>query len=162
MSTKGWSIQSSKLKIKFAQLLGCFNAVFEGEYFRGHLASKSAVRIGPNIRRYKIHKPVGFSELAISHTQQVQLLHYDCVNIDDWKMKWDRRIDGSGHTKSLRQNRKQQKEDYQNARAGSGSQLSKLYKKMHVLHKREFIQLYLLRMLSVVKLDKALFDKPAG
>ncbi|GGK80891.1 glycosyltransferase family 2 protein [Amphritea balenae] len=146
---------SSNKKINIAKLLLCSNAIYNDEYFRGHTRSKTAVRISPKVKRYKIHRHKGHERLIVRHTKDIQLLHYDCVGINDWKVKWDRRIDGTGKSTTIRKNRKQQLNEYINAK--EKNTLSSLYKRMHRLRKSEYLQLFSLRMITQVKLNKELF-----
>ena len=153
--------EPQKIQIKIATKLGCSQAIFDGEYFRGHTASKSAVRIIPEFKnKYKIHSPESLPGITVVNTDLIQLLHFDCVSIDDWKLKWDRRIDGTGLAINMRDNRKKQMSLYEKAKKEGHESLSLLFNKMHNIRKRERPILYILGMLTRIKIDKRLFDVP--
>ena len=144
-------------KIHRAKRYGCRNAIYKNKYLKGHFLSKCAVRISPAIKKYRIHSHIGVEPITPQHTTDVQLLHYDCIDIVDWKGKWDSRLRHSNHAMGLGKNRQSQREEYENAKQTSDKALSKLYKRMHMLHKREIVQLFLLRMLTFIRIDKTLF-----
>lgn len=154
--------KARKLQISVAQRFGCSNAIFDGEYFRGHTASKAAVRIIPKMKgEYGIHGPKKSLCNRVGKTDKIQLLHFDCVSIDEWKMKWDRRIDGTGMALRMRDNRKDQMLLYENAKKEGNETLSIMFNKMHNIRKKERPILYVLGMLTRINLDKRLFDLPA-
>lgn len=151
-----------KLQVIVAERLGCSNAIFDGEYFRGHTASKTAVRITPHMEgNYGIHGPKKLLGNTVVNTDAIQLLHFDCVDIDEWKIKWDRRIDGTGMALHMRDNRKKQMLLYENAKKEGNESLSIMFNKMHNIQKRERLILYILGMLTRINIDKRLFDVPA-
>jgi len=150
--------KASDVQILLAKKLGCSNAIFDGEYFRSHTASKMAIKISNNINKYGIHEPLTDNMIVIEDTKKIQLLHYDCVDIDTWKLKWDRRLDGSGKAIDMRDNRKSQLLLYKKAKREGELQLSILFMKMHGIRRRERWLLYLLGMLKPVKLNYRLFE----
>jgi hypothetical protein len=79
---------------KRARRLGCGGAFVGGEYFRGHEASKTAVRVSANIDRLGIHGPqTKGQKLPVARTNEIRLLHFDSIGVASWKGKWTQRID---------------------------------------------------------------------
>ncbi len=148
-----------KAQIFAAKLLGCSDAIFDGEYFRGHKSSKRAIKLSPKIRRIGIHGPSDYDKSIINkRTSKIRLLHYDCVGFDDWNSKWGRRLDGSGRATDMRTNRDKQFQEYIQARDKGDEELRRTYRRLQVIPKRERPILFLLGMLKTVTLDKALFS----
>lgn len=151
--------KANNIQKRIVKLLRCSNLIFEDEFFRGHSSSKMAVKISPKIKKYGIHGPHYQSDIDIKNTNLIQLLHYDCVGIEDWKRKWDSRLDGSARASHLSNKRKKQLLLYKKAKEEGEEQLTVLYRRLHTIGKRERSILYLLRMLTPIKLDKRLFEK---
>lgn len=136
-------------KIETAFKYGCKNAIFQGEYFRGHLDSKAFVKIGPKIKKYGIHYPMECDEgVLVRQTEDIKLLHYDCVSFEAWNLKWNRRLDGSALAKKMRKNRKTQFQEFEQAKNQGHDQLQSLFRRMHIVSKKEKIVLRLLGMLE--------------
>ncbi len=150
--------KSNQLQITLAKILGCSNAIYDGEYLRGHRLSKIAVRISKKIDQYRIHKVLGSKDLIREETKKIQLLHYDGVGMDSWKLKWDRRLDGTAKEISLRDNRKKQMRLYKNAKQNGNIELKSLFKRMHFIPEQEKKYLYILGMLKKIKLKPELFE----
>lgn len=151
--------EGRRIAIRFAKKLGFLQAFFDGEYFRGHTSSKTAVRIIPEFKgRYGIHGPEKSLRATVSNSESIRLLHFDCVSIDEWKLKWDRRIDGTGLALRMRDNRIKQMKLYENAKREGHKSLSLLFNRMHRINKRDQIILTILGMLTRIKLDRSLFD----
>ena len=149
----------NKIQLLLARIFPCPSAIFDGQYFRGHTRSKMAVRISDKIEKYEIHgakKRDG--KLVVENTKAIELLHYDCVGIDNWKLKWDRRLDGSGKAIDMRANREKQFLLYSKAKADGENQLSLLYKRMHLLPIRERVLLYIIGLLKQGGVDDKLFE----
>lgn len=150
------------IQTSLAKKLGCSKAIFNNEYFRGHTASKAAVRMKPEMAgSYDIHAPKSSLNSAVVTTDAIKLLHFDCVTINEWKMKWDRRLDGTGTALQMRDNRKKQMLLYQSAKDAGEISLSLLFNQMHNIRRRERPVLYILGMLTRVHLDEKLFEMPA-
>lgn len=149
---------ANKIQLWLAEKIGCSNAIFDGEYFRGHTASKMALKISPKIKEYGIHGPQKGSGIAIENTKNIQLLHFDCVDIDSWKLKLDRQLDGSAKANTWRDNRRRQLFLYKKAKEEGDLQLSALFRKMRSIGKRERIVLTLLGMLKSINLNQKLFE----
>ncbi len=151
--------QSRKEIVKLASKTGFFKAFFDGEFFRGHTASKAAVRIKPEFNNlYSIHGVDRTVAASQEITKFIQLLHYDCVSLDDWRTKWDRRLDGSGIAVGMRSNRQRQMEFYKKAKDKNDNSLSELFNRLHNVRRRERPFLYVFNMLTRVNLDTNLFD----
>ncbi len=150
-----------RFRSRLAMLFGCSGALFEGEYFRAHAASKAAVRISPKITRLKLHGPKVEKGGAIteSKTTLVSLLHYDCVGIDAWNTKWRRRIDGSATAVRIRPNRKKQLELFKEA-FGKENEEILLYSRLHKISRYQRFILRIFGLLKVIKLKDELFLRP--
>jgi hypothetical protein len=138
----------------------CKQALYNGEYFRAHLGSKSAVRVSAPMRRMHIHRAFGpKNSLVIKDTRTIKLLHYDCCEYEAWKTKCLRRLDGTAPiTESfVRENRKQQLADFQNTYNAGAEQLIELYKRMYFIPDNEKIKLISIGVLSQIDLDDRMF-----
>lgn len=151
--------QSRKKIVRFARKTGFFSAFFDGEFFRGHTMSKSAIRIKPEFKhQYGIHgldKSVKASKI---NTDAIQLLHFDCVSFDAWKTKWDRRLDGTGVAAGMRPNRRKQMQYYQTAKSEGEVSPIALFNRLHNIRSIERPFLYLFNMIKRVRLQSDLFE----
>jgi len=139
------------LQIRMAKLLGCRRSIYNNEYLRGHLKSKMAIKLNSKIRKFGIHGPIDFDDsITIIDTKKIQLLHYDCVGIENWKLKWSRRLDGSATAEKMRGNRNEQFMAYTRAAKIGNTELSKVYQKIHTIPVYEKIVLFALGMLTRV------------
>lgn len=152
--------ESSEIKIKAARLLGCSQIIYRNEYFRGHTASKVAVKIGSNIRIHGVHGPREYDRATITivNTCDIALLHFDCVGFDSWNAKWGGRHDSSCNSTTMRENRQHQLEAYGHAKSRNMDALTKLYKRLHIIHGYEKGILFMLGMLTRVSVDRGLFQ----
>lgn len=154
-----FKVPSSSTQCKWAERLGCRHAIYQHEYFRGHLASKIAVRVNGAVSEMGIHNPKQVSAHAIEHkTADVLLLHYDCVGFRTWQNKWAGRISGEAKALRMRSNRKQQLVDFEQSVLQGHSSLERLYRSMYVVSGYEKIVLWLLGMICVIRLDVRNFD----
>ena len=113
---------------------------------------------------YGIHGPNEYDRntTIIENTREIGLLHFDCVGFESWTTKWGRRLDGSSKSLSLRPNRVNQLQAFTQANQKGNKALRNLYKRFHVIPVREKGILFLLGMLTRVKLDPSLFENPRG
>jgi hypothetical protein len=149
----------NQFQIRLARKLGCSHSFFQGEYFRAHTASKMIVRIAPTIAKYTIHNAEkSDGELLVEYTNSIELLHYDCIGLPNWKMKWDRRLDGSGRATQMRANRQSQLSLYREAKFSGERQLSLLYRRLYFISTRERLILYSIGLLKRINLRRALFN----
>ncbi len=163
-----FKINANPKRVKLARLLGCFNAIYDGEYFRGHLASKTATRLDADVRQHGIHGPSGFDKTLIrKRTKDIALLHFDCIGMVDWAAKCESRIQTSATTNTdelaptgNRPNRKNQFWQYVAAKQQGNEALTKLYRKLYIIPRRERLILKALNMLCTVRLDRSLFQDP--
>ena len=140
-----------------ARLLGCRRALYLGRYFRGHLTSKAAVRISDRIVDLGIHGPDTCpDDLRITATDQLVLLHYDCIGFDNWRRKWSRRTDGSATAQYLGGNRLKQMQAFAAAESQGEAALRTLYRRLHVIPPYEQAVLRRLGMLEQIKLPHLL------
>lgn len=123
--------------------------LFEDEYFRGHSASKVAVRLNSNIRLMGIHGPQRPKRMPELRTEQIALLHYDCIGIDDWKRKWSRRIDASGTATEMRAARSRQLALFKQAYGNEASERA-LYSRLHKVSEQQKRLLMSLGLLTVI------------
>jgi Glycosyl transferase family 2 len=146
---------------KIAKVLGCKSVFFLDEYFRGHGASKAAVRISSKIRSLGLHGPkvtaAGASIIEIT-APSIVLLHYDCVGIEAWRTKWRRRMDGSGTAIRIRTNRREQFEYFKRV-CGDKYAERMIYNKLHRISRYQHFVLRMCGLIKVVKLNSRLFDR---
>ncbi len=149
-----FKIKSGSKKIKLAKALGCNQAIYNNEYFRGHTASKMFVKISPKIRQYGNHRVKEHEgTLDVITSKKIILLHYDCVGINNWRIKWDARVITQGKANNMRTNRIQQYKEYESAQQLGENAQKKLFTRMHCINNYEKLILFMLRMLRVIKLD---------
>lgn len=140
------------IQLRLARWLGCKRAIFNGQYFRGHLASKVAVRITDKIKSLAIHGPQQVDgPLSLQTTREVKLLHFDCIGFAAWKRKWSRRLDGSATATNMRGNRQQQYAKFIQAFAQGDEALLQLYQQLQVIPAYEKRILTMLGMLIRLK-----------
>lgn len=152
--------EPSDVKIKAAKMLGCSQAFFKDEYFRGHTASKMAVKLSQKIQKHGVHGPREYDKNStiFSNTNEISLLHFDCVGFDNWNTKWGSRHDGTCKSVTMRENRKNQLRAYSQAKQEGQKALSDLFKRLQVIPRRDKIVLTLIGMLQRVKLEQSLFQ----
>jgi len=144
----------NNFQLTMARLFRCSSALYNGSYFRGHVRSKMAVRISDKIKKYGNHMPEDYdASLKIVDTKEISLLHFDCVGFDDWKKKWSYRLDGTGRADRIKGARVLQFNEYIRANSEGDEALALLYRRLHVLPKREKIILFLLGMLKKIPVD---------
>ena len=146
-------------KVLLAKLLGCRNAFYRGEYFRGHSRSKVAVRTQAKLKRMGNHIPEEWPDqpLTLVATDEVKLLHYDCVGLEAWQEKWAQRLDGS-ITVDMRTNRNRQLEDFGRALAGGDRDLSRWYRRIYFISAYERWVLSKLGLLTTVEIERVRFE----
>lgn len=143
----------SPKRLKIASLLGCRGVLFQNEYFRGHLASKLAIKVNSQIKEIKIHNIVmEEGEPNIKKVNDIKLLHFDCIGIDNWRQKWERRIDGSGRAAEMRGNRQAQMEYYIEAKEAGSDTLQKAYLNMYGIPKYQQLVLMILGLLERIRI----------
>lgn len=130
------------------------DVLFEGEYFRAHTASKVAVRLNSRIKQMGIHGPER-QRMSEVKTQDIILLHYDCIGIEDWKRKWLRRLDSSGTAAGMRSARTRQLDLFKQAH-GDESKERDLYGRLHKVSERQKQLLLTLGLMKVIRLDPAM------
>ena len=156
---------ASPLKQRVAKTFGCKRAFFGGLFFRGHVASKSAVSLEADVKSLEIHSGT-LADPSIENTNRIKLLHFDCCGMDAWKTKWTRRLDGTATSNSLtvgKHNRYLQFEAFSTAHnEKSGRALLDLYRRLYVVPSSAKHILGLLGMVERIHIDAELFDKPLG
>ena len=145
----------SEKRIALAKALGCSSVLFNGEYFRGHLASKLAIRVSSNVSRIKIHNvEMKKGEAAIVRAKHILLLHFDSIGVHNWQQKWDRRVDGTGKASEMRGNRKKQLDFYLQAKKGGPKVIERSYLKLYGINFFQKRLLLLLGMLQIINLKE--------
>jgi hypothetical protein len=139
------------------ETLGCGDLFFEGQYFRGHTASKVAVRTSAKIEWMGIHR-VERPNFAAVKTNEIILLHFDGVGIDDWKTKWTRRLDHSGRAARMGPHRVKQLELFRRAYGNTANEMA-LYSKLYKLSDHQKNVLLQHGLLSMIALDHKSFDR---
>ncbi|MGD2055608.1 MAG: glycosyltransferase family 2 protein [Gammaproteobacteria bacterium] len=147
------------------------NALFLGEYFRGHKSSKSAVRLSAPVGSMGLSSPVRATTepgqlgdarvLVVKEFRALKLLHFDCCDYEAWKNKWERRIDGTATASYMRPNRKRQLEEFRNIYTNNSGALVDLYKRMYFLDEDARQFLMNLGVLARFRIDGNLFAAPA-
>lgn len=154
----------SSQREKLAQKLGCNKCFFANRYFRGHIASKTAVRVNSDIISLNIHLPVMASGPFVpENTRRIKLLHFDCCGFDAWKRKWTLRLDDKPDSWQMRTpERNMQFQAFQNAFSGKNKKddLLAVYRLLHFIPPYERLILRCLDMLTSIRLDKRFFRGP--
>jgi hypothetical protein len=152
----------TKTQQSLARTLGCRNAFYREEYFRGHLVSKSAVRVNSSITRMGIHSPeADANAVKAAITKKIVLLHFDSHDFERWKLKWEQRSSGQTKVVRIRSNRQHQLEAFASAHQQGDAALRRLYRTLCCIPAYEILILRLLRMLEAVRLEPQLFE-PSG
>ncbi len=100
--------------------------------FLGHIIGKSIIRTGASNYRFETtHRPVFDDESRIAKTNQLKLLHYDCLTIDEWAQKWRKRFQ-EGVIVKMRSKRHGQLAEIEIAQKMSDRNLEKLYRTYHL------------------------------
>ncbi|HHJ16541.1 MAG TPA: hypothetical protein ENJ80_07575 [Gammaproteobacteria bacterium] len=138
-------------------------ALYHGEYFRGHTGSKSAVRLDSPVKSLHIHFPIESVEnLTVRQSNDIVLLHYDCCDFAAWQRKCVRRIDGTAAiTRTfVRPNRQLQLKEFTEAYQEGHKKMLELYKRMYFIPKKERATLEDLGLLVRIVINNRLFDSP--
>jgi hypothetical protein len=133
--------------------------LFEGEYFRGHSASKVAIRIKALRGRVGIHKPTG-PEIEEERTNKIILLHFDCVGVAAWAKKWSMRIDSSGPS-NMRKNRREQMSMFAGGRAVPET-VREDYDRLYVVTPQQTEAALRRGIMKTIRIDPSRFERPAG
>jgi hypothetical protein len=155
-----FKVPSGKIRIRLAKLFGCKSAIYENRYFRGHGGSKSLVRMSAagKIHEYSSHGPRRYDRsLKKRRTSKIELLHYDCIGIENWMEKWNLRTSGSLRSTRMGRARRLQCDSYLKAKENGADALSALYNGTFVIPPREVKLLGRLGMVRRIELDPALF-----
>ena len=143
---------------RMALLLRCHGTFFEGAYFRGHTASKTAVRLGPGITRMGVHAPITREGMVRESTGRLSLLHFGCIGLAEWVRKWERRVDGTAVSAGISSSRSKQFDYYLEARSAGDLALRKAYSRLYLLSRYQRFILRLLGMTTTIRLDQRLFE----
>ncbi len=144
---------------RLARLLGCRKAFFGGQYFRGHSASKMAVRMTDKVVEIGIHWPTKTrEELTIERPNDLILLHFDCVGYDNWHQKWNNILQSYGpvpnpHHPPFRQ--KQFMLFCGAAEKGGDEAIRELYLELHTIPEKEKRVLRMLGLMTSMDLNDA-------
>jgi hypothetical protein len=143
--------------------LGCPQAFFEGEFFRGHTASKCAVRLDAGIEWMTVHgpaRPKVTPETSIL-TEQIELLHFDNIGFDSWRDKWAKRLTEPPHISGVTMNRERQRLLFEQAYGNAPDELA-LYSRLCKIPDREKRILMDHGLLSVITLPPEMFENPGS
>lgn len=152
----------TRVQLLAAKICGCTSSFHADSYFRGHTASKMAFNVNSKIIEFGVHGPNKCRRgTSIKNARSIRLLHYDCIGIDVWKSKWDRRIDASGKVidfSVMSRTRAEQFRTYRQTKQTGIEELSRLYTRLYMIPEHEKAILFRLGMLKEIKLDRTLFE----
>ena len=155
---------SSDTRKKWARMLGCRKFFYAGRYFRGHAASKNAVRTNLDIAGLGIHRPIMMdADEPIADTRRIKLLHFDCCGLDAWKTKWLQRLRDTPESSRRRSPaRNMQLKEFRNAYAGPNREekLLELYNRLYGFPRYEKMILSGLNMLTRIRINQTWFEGP--
>lgn len=156
-----FKVPASPAKCALLHRLGC-RIIYDGEYFRGHDASKCAVRCAWDIAAMAIHAPVAKPTAPGRRMEspRISLLHYDCSGFDAWKDKWRHMV--TPQDRGMRPNRRAQLDDFRAAwrafeQERDDRALRRLYRGLNVPSLYQRMLLKVLGMTERVALDRRLF-----
>lgn len=150
-----FKVPPGRLQHAAARLLGCRRAIRHGDFFRGHRESKTLVRLGGRVRRMGIHKPLECEAGArIEWTDEIQLLHFDCIGFEDWNAKWSDRLNGDSFGRGIRPARQAQFADYVDAARQGLEARRELFRETQMIPSREAAILHRLGLLETIDLDR--------
>ncbi|PLX78593.1 MAG: hypothetical protein C0616_14240 [Desulfuromonas sp.] len=151
--------QCGRLKIALARLLGCSRAIIDQNYFRGHLASKMAIKLNDKTTEIGIHGPSKHCPDLKTHlSKTLLLLHYDCIGFKNWSSKWGMRTKSIGEGHVMRKHRLEQFNDFILSQKQGDEAPRALYERLHVIPQREIIILSLLGMTKQIVIHDSLFS----
>jgi hypothetical protein len=148
--------------IAIARVMGCHRA-FKYGYFRGHTIGKTATRVLSSVASLEIHLPIARDgrELRITTSSDAFTLHFDCCTIADWKLKWKRRLEGTGLASRMRESRRRQFSDFFAAyQSGSEARMVLEYRQQWIISSYEKMILRGLGLLRRVRLRDGVFLSP--
>jgi hypothetical protein len=146
---------------RLAQLLGCRIAYFNGEYFRGHIASKAAYRVSSPVQLTDTHGPLASTaDVIVEQTKEILLLHYDCVDFKTWERKWRIRLDDDSALIALRGNRKRQVALFKDASEQGEDAVRQVYRRLYMMPRYERFVLSVLGLLRKRVIDPEAFRQP--
>ena len=111
------------------------------------------VKLSSKIRTHGVHGPKEYDRKTTSfeNTNEVALLHFDCVGFDSWNRKWGSRASGSCLLVTMRENREQQLQSYIQAKEAGCLAQAELYKRLHIITGYEKGVLFLLAALPLLQ-----------
>jgi hypothetical protein len=140
-------------RLWLARMLSCRRAFYRGEYIRGHTASKVFIRMSDKIGKMtSSHGPQRRPGVVEERTRRIQLLHFDCVGLENWRNKWENRAHPANVATEMRTNRIQQFQDYLRARDEGEQAVTALYDRVQTIPEREKVILSSLGMLTRIDL----------
>ena len=152
--------QRSIWRARLAQLLGARSSIRHGRFFRAHQGSKSAVRANLEGVELGIHRPLVRDQiLSVAETNDVRVLHFDCIGYLDWNRKWSRRLDGTGTATRMKEGRRKQLEQYQESSEKGEAASRDLYRRTYMIPRYDWLVLTGLGLLETVELDLLAAEK---
>jgi len=122
------------------------------EGFLGHLVGKNIFRTDVEYSEMDMHAPILAPGFTRKRTEAIVLLHFDCMQFDDWKKKWELRFSGRA-IPNMRQKRARQYEQIRQAAEAGDIRLRNLY---HRYYLYENWHLRLGRLMGVIDRPKRL------
>jgi|GEM_PF-2111676 len=157
-------VRSWNRRKRLYQLLrGNFNDI-GNNFLMGHTHGKAATRTTADIQQIGNHLPITREEskLNIKLSEKVFLLHFDCQGYEEWKAKWESRINGSAQFQTERFSRQRQKQMqlFEKALSENEEKLKILYNKIYNVSMLDKTLLRMVGLIKKIKLDEKLFNSP--
>jgi hypothetical protein len=147
-------------KRRLAKLLGC-SSVKGSKFLYGHQNGKSAIRVGTKVETVGTHFPIPEDENIpnISVSEDFFLLHYDCLGLNRWKRKWEKRFSGENFHNPAEHSRQRLDLMSQIEKAVKNDEsIRKLYQDLYYLSRYEMTLLPTLGLVRRIQLPGELFD----
>ncbi len=157
------SSNRSKKIVKEAALnavLGNKRKFTRGGFF-GHIEGKSFYRLRHSLAEYNHHKPIPASpKTRVLNSGSIFILHFDCPEFNEWKMRWHRRIFGETNAINISVKRQKQQEMIRIAFETGGAALEGLYKSWFYVGNLKLTYFRLFKLISPIQINSSMFASP--
>ena len=159
LSNSGLSARAKSAALKLATR-GRREVTRDG--FFGHVEGKAFVRLRHRLEDYRHHNPRPASAFARQEESvPIWLLHFDCPEFSEWKLRWERRVTGESRQVNIGDKRARQQEIIADAVARGDRAMRRLYRKWFFVSRPERAYLRAFRLIARIPLDQRLFEPPA-
>ena len=153
-SHRCFKVRTNRLNRMLAPFFYFRNKDVSDEGFLGHLLGKNIFLTSVGYKTMHMHNPILEDRFKRNRTKSIILLHFDCMDFDEWKKKWAMRFSGMA-IPDMRDKRARQYEQIRAATARGDSALRALYERYYLFRTW---QLRLGQMLGLIHKPSRLGD----